>query len=66
MAEYVLMPADGVAQGCLFEAERDLPSERLALTEPLSACVAGQRSKEPMHKTTRHVVGSGSSTRVEA
>jgi L-iditol 2-dehydrogenase len=43
MAEYVLMPADGVAQGCLFEAERDLPSERLALAEPLSACVAGQR-----------------------
>lgn len=43
MAEYVLMPADGVGRGCLFEAGRDLPPEQLALTEPLSACVAGQR-----------------------
>jgi L-iditol 2-dehydrogenase len=42
MAEYVHLPAEAVAAGCLVVAHEDLPSERLALTEPLSACVAGQ------------------------
>jgi L-iditol 2-dehydrogenase len=42
MADYVLLPADAVAANCLLVAHEDLPPERLALTEPLSACVAGQ------------------------
>jgi L-iditol 2-dehydrogenase len=42
MAEYLLLPADAVDAGCLLTAAEDLPSEQLALTEPLSACVAGQ------------------------
>lgn len=43
MAEYILVPADAVDVGCLIVAHDDLPSEQLALTEPLSACVAGQK-----------------------
>jgi L-iditol 2-dehydrogenase len=43
MAEYVLMPADGVAAGCLIPAAKALPFDQLALVEPLAACVAGQR-----------------------
>jgi L-iditol 2-dehydrogenase len=42
MADYILLPTDAVAANCLLVAHEDLPSERLALTEPLSACVAGQ------------------------
>jgi L-iditol 2-dehydrogenase len=43
MAQYMLVPADAVAAGCLFVAREDLPSEQLALAEPLAAVVAGQR-----------------------
>jgi L-iditol 2-dehydrogenase len=42
MADYILLPADAVAANCLLVAHENLPSEQLALTEPLSACVAGQ------------------------
>ena len=43
LSEYMKIPADAIAAGCLFVAGEDLPSEQLALTEPLSACVYGQR-----------------------
>lgn len=43
MAEYLLVPADAVAAGCLFVARADLPSEQLALAEPLGCVVTGQR-----------------------
>lgn len=43
MAEHLLVPADAVEADCLIVARNDLPSEQLALTEPLSACVAGQK-----------------------
>ena len=35
LAQYMLVPADAVAAGCLFVAREDLPSEQLALAEPL-------------------------------
>jgi L-iditol 2-dehydrogenase len=43
LAEYLLVPAEAVAAGCLFLAGRDLPSEQLALAEPLACVVNGQR-----------------------
>lgn len=43
MAEYLLVPAEAVAAGCLFTAGQELPSEQLALAEPLSCVVNGQR-----------------------
>ncbi|QIN77417.1 alcohol dehydrogenase catalytic domain-containing protein [Rubrobacter marinus] len=41
LAEYVRVPAEAVQAGNLFVAERDLPSEYLALAEPLACCVRG-------------------------
>lgn len=41
LAEYVRVPAEAVEAGNLFVAEKDLPSEFLALTEPLACCVRG-------------------------
>lgn len=43
LSEYMKIPAGAIAAGCLFVAGEDLPPEQLALTEPLSACVYGQR-----------------------
>jgi L-iditol 2-dehydrogenase len=43
MAEYLLVPAEAVAAGCLFTAGQELPSEQLALAEPLACVVNGQR-----------------------
>lgn len=43
LSEYMRIPADAIDAGCLFVAEKDLPSEQLALAEPLSCCVYGQR-----------------------
>jgi L-iditol 2-dehydrogenase len=42
MAEYMLVPAEAVAAGCLFVAESDVPPEELALAEPLACVVMGQ------------------------
>lgn len=43
LSEYMKIPADAIAAGCLFASEEDMPSEQLALAEPLSCCVYGQR-----------------------
>lgn len=42
-AEYMKVPAEAIAAGCLFAVPGDIPSEKLALTEPLSCCVYGQK-----------------------
>lgn len=42
LAEYVLAPADAVRAGCVFPVSEDLPSEQIALAEPLACCVNGQ------------------------
>lgn len=42
LAEYVRIPGDAVKVGNLFMTEKDLPSERLALAEPLACCINGQ------------------------
>lgn len=41
-AQYMVMPAEAVAQGCLIKVPADLPSEEACLVEPLSCCVNGQ------------------------
>ena len=59
MAQYMLVPADAVAAGCLFVAREDLPSEQLALAEPLAAVVAGQRWSRVEPDDVVLVLGAG-------
>ncbi len=59
MAEYLLVPAEGVAAGCLFVALEDLPSEQLALAEPLSCIVNGQRWCRVEAGDTVLIMGAG-------
>jgi L-iditol 2-dehydrogenase len=59
MAEYMLVPAQAVAAGCLFVAGADLPSEQLALAEPLACVVFGQRWTRVEVDDTVLVMGAG-------
>ena len=59
LGEYMRIPADAVAAGCLFVAGEDLPSERLALAEPLSCCVYGQRRSPVRLGDTVVILGAG-------
>jgi L-iditol 2-dehydrogenase len=59
LAEYLLVPADAVAAGCLFVAGADLPSEQLALAEPLACVVNGQRWSPVEVDDTVLVLGAG-------
>jgi L-iditol 2-dehydrogenase len=59
LAQYMLVPADAVAAGCLFVAGEDLPSEQLALAEPLGAVVAGQRWSRVEPDDVVLVMGAG-------
>jgi L-iditol 2-dehydrogenase len=59
LSEYVCIPADAVAAGNLFVAQNDLPSEYLALAEPLACCVNGHRRSRIHLNTTVLIMGSG-------
>ena len=59
LAEYLLVPAESVEAGCLFTVEEDLPSEALALTEPLACAVTGHRSAPVDVGDTVLVMGAG-------
>jgi L-iditol 2-dehydrogenase len=59
LSEYVRIPAEAVAAGNLFVAQNDLPSEYLALAEPLSCCVNGQRRSCIGLDSTVLIMGSG-------
>jgi L-iditol 2-dehydrogenase len=59
MAEYMLVPAEAVAAGCLFLAESDIPSEQLALAEPLACVVNGQRWSKVDVDDTVLIMGGG-------
>jgi L-iditol 2-dehydrogenase len=59
LAEYMLVPAEAVAAGCLFVAGTDLPSERLALAEPLACVVNGQRWSPVEVDDTVLIMGAG-------
>ena len=59
LSQYVRVPADAVAAGCLFAAREDVPAEQLALTEPLSCCVHGQRLSRVELDDTVLIMGAG-------
>ncbi len=59
MAEHMLVPADGIAAGNLFTAKRELPSEQLALAEPLACVVNGHRWAGAVPDETVVVMGAG-------
>jgi L-iditol 2-dehydrogenase len=59
LSQYVRVPAEAVDAGCLFVASGDLPPEQLALAEPLSCCVYGQRRSRVGLDDTVVVIGGG-------
>jgi L-iditol 2-dehydrogenase len=59
LSQYVRVPADAVEAGCLFVASEAVPPEQLALAEPLSCCVRGQRRSRVNLDNTVLVMGAG-------
>jgi len=59
LSEYVRIPADAVAAGNLFIAQQDLPSEYLALAEPLACCVHGHHRSQVRVNSSVLILGSG-------
>ena len=59
LAEYVRIPAEAVAAGNLFVAGEDLPSEYLALAEPLACCINGQSNYRVELDDTVLIMGAG-------
>ena len=59
LSEYVRIPADAVAAGNLFVAQNDIPSEYLALAEPLACCVNGHHRSQIHLNSTVLIMGSG-------
>src|ERR671910_247208 len=59
LSQYVRVPADAVAAVCLFAARGDIPPEQLALTEPLSCCVHGQKLSRVGLDDTVLIMGAG-------
>ncbi len=59
LAEYVRIPGNAVKAGNLFTAKKDLPSEQLALAEPLACCVNGQSNYRVEVDDTVLVLGAG-------
>jgi L-iditol 2-dehydrogenase len=59
LSEYVRIPADAIAAGNLFVAQNDLPSEYLAIAEPLACCVNGHRRSQIRLNSSMLIMGSG-------
>jgi L-iditol 2-dehydrogenase len=59
LSEYVRIPADAVAAGNLFVAQKDVPSEYLALAEPLACCINGHNRSRIHLNSTVLIMGSG-------
>lgn len=59
LSEYVRIPADAIAAGNLFVAQKGIPSEYLALAEPLACCVNGQHRSQIRLNSTVLIIGSG-------
>lgn len=57
-AEYTIMPAEGVRQGCLIPVPEDISAEEGTLIEPLSCCVNGMKHI-PMESVGHMVVFGG-------
>jgi L-iditol 2-dehydrogenase len=59
LADHILVPAEAVAAGNVFKASVDLPSEQLALAEPLSCVVNGQRRSDIRAGSNVLIMGAG-------
>jgi L-iditol 2-dehydrogenase len=59
LSEYVRIPSMAIEAGNLFAAREDLPSEFLALAEPLSCCVNGHRRSRVGIDSTVLILGGG-------
>lgn len=59
LADFVLAPADAVRAGCIFGVSDDLPSEQIALAEPLACCVNGQIRSQIGRGDNVLVMGAG-------
>jgi len=59
LSEYVRIPSVAIEAGNLFPAREDLPSEFLALAEPLSCCVNGHRRSQVGIDSTVLILGGG-------
>jgi len=59
LSEYVRIPADAIAAGNLFVVQNDLPSECLALAEPLACCVNGHHRSQIRLNSSVLIMGSG-------
>ena len=59
LSEYVRIPADAIAAGNLFVVQNDLPSEYLALAEPLACCVNGHHRSPIRLNSSVLIMGSG-------
>ena len=59
LSEYVRIPADAIAAGNLFVVQNDLPSEYLALAEPLACCVNGHHCSQIRLNSSVLIMGSG-------
>ncbi|MBV9712946.1 MAG: alcohol dehydrogenase catalytic domain-containing protein [Ktedonobacteraceae bacterium] len=59
LSEYMRIPAEAVAAGNLFIAQKEVPSEYLALAEPLACCVNGHHRSRIRLNSTVLIMGSG-------
>ena len=59
LSEYVRIPSVALEAGNLFAAREDLPSEFLALAEPLSCCVNGHHRSQVGIDSTVLILGGG-------
>lgn len=59
LSEYVRIPCAALEAGNLFSAREDMPSEFLALAEPLSACVNGHRRSRIRLDDAVLILGAG-------
>jgi L-iditol 2-dehydrogenase len=59
LSEYVRVPSVAIEAGNLFAAREDLPSEYLALAEPLSCCVNGHHRSRVGIGSTVMILGGG-------
>lgn len=59
LSEYARIPANAVAAGNLFVAQKDIPSEYLALAEPLACCINGHHRSRIGLNSTVLIMGSG-------
>ncbi|RRC96533.1 zinc-binding dehydrogenase [Schaalia canis] len=59
LAEYVRIPAAALERGCVISPPQEVPAPLLALAEPLSCCLNGQRRSPIDAGMTVLVIGTG-------